>query len=75
MAGAAATATATTAAGESAGRSGGTTRGGGSEYGKLDGCLLTGTLGTGDLLLLVDHDFFKVFVAFFTDIFVDRHWL
>jgi hypothetical protein len=75
VAGTAATATATaTAAGESAGGSGGTARGGGSENGKLDGCSFAGTLGTGDFLLLVDDDFFKVFVAVFADVFVDRHW-
>ena len=73
VAGAAAPATATTtAAGNPTGWRGRSAHGG-SENGKLDRCFLAGTLGAGDFLLLVDDDFFKVFVALFADIFVDRH--
>src|ERR1700722_494671 len=46
---------------------------GGTEYGKLDGRFLAGTLRAGDFLLLVDHNFFKLIFAIFADVFVDGH--
>lgn len=68
----AATATATASARKPAGGSGAARSGSGKD-GQLNRCFLAGTLGAGDFLLLVDDDFFKVFVAFFADVFVDGH--
>jgi hypothetical protein len=73
VAAAAATAAAASAAGEATGRSGGATRAGCGKDGKLDRGFLAGTLGAGDLLLLVNHNLLKVLLAVFADIFVDGH--
>jgi hypothetical protein len=67
---AAATTTATAAARGTARRR---ARARSGEDGKLNGGFLAGTLGTGDFLLLVDDDFFEVFVAGIADVFVDGH--
>jgi hypothetical protein len=72
VAGATAAATPTTAARKSAGRRGRAARGGG-KHRKLNRCFLTGTLGAGNLGLLIDDDLFEVFVADIADIFVDGH--
>ena len=75
MAAAAATATAASAAGEAAGRGRRTAVSGRGKDGKLDRGFLAGTLGAGDLLLLVDHDLLKMLFAVFADVFVNGHWL
>jgi hypothetical protein len=67
---AATTTTATAAARGAARRRAGTSRG---KHGELNGRLFAGTLGAGDFLLLVDDDFFEVFVAGITNVFVDGH--
>ena len=74
VAAAAATAATASTAGEAAGRCGGAARAGRGKDGKLDRGFLAGALGTGDFLLLVDHDFFKVLFAVFADVLVDGHW-
>ena len=68
------TATATSAA--SAKAPGGSRRAVGTgrgEDGKLNRGFLTGAFREGDLLLLIDDNFFKALVAFIADVFVDRH--
>jgi hypothetical protein len=67
---AATTTTATAAARRAARRRAGASRG---KDGELNGGLFAGTLGTGDFLLLVDDDFFEVFVAGIANVFVDGH--
>lgn len=74
VAAAATAAAAASATGEASGRRGGGVAGRG-EYGELNCGFLAGALGAGDLLLLVDHDFFEVRLAVVADVFVDGHGL
>jgi len=69
----AATATAAATARVASGWGGGAARSCSREDRKLDRCLLAGTFRASDFLRLVDHNFFKVFVAVFANIFIDRH--
>ena len=74
MAGATAAAAASTASGKAAGGAGGTVRARCGEDRELDAGSLAGTLGAGDLLLLVDHDLLETGVAVVADVFVNRHF-
>jgi hypothetical protein len=42
---------------------------------ELDGGFFAGALGAGDLLLLVDYDFFEGGLTVVADVFVDGHFL
>jgi hypothetical protein len=44
-----------------------------TEHRKLDGGLFTGTLGAGNLLLLVQHNFFELLLALIANILVNGH--
>jgi len=70
---AAASAAATPAAGLRRERFTRSTRRGGTEYRELDRGSLAGALRAGYLLLLVDHDLFKLIFAIIANVFVDGH--
>lgn len=69
----AATAATTTATREGGGGFGGGAVGGGAEDGELESGLPAGAFGAGDLLLLVEDQFFKLGLAIVADVFVDWH--